>query len=233
MLQGFNSSHNNSNDQVLLSFANAVGCSKYALVELEADYTGRSSENENPVVLRRGNMSLSVVRQLIQAHSDCIVNIAGSASLSNLVFLSITASENWEPVLDAETLPDSADVTLALFTRNSHKQIVCLLGTFEQGHCDEKSVVNFHHRGLNLLSAEKIAAKREDGTFRLSQSEHQALVWCAKGKTSFEISKILSLSEHTINHYLNSAVRKLGASNRPHAVSKAILYGLIKLRDLA
>ena len=43
-----------------------------------------------------------------------------------------------------------------------------------------------------------------------------------------EIAEILGLSEHTINHYLNRATKKLDAVNRTQAVAKALRLGLIK-----
>ncbi|MFZ2102544.1 MAG: helix-turn-helix transcriptional regulator [Oricola sp.] len=63
---------------------------------------------------------------------------------------------------------------------------------------------------------------------RISTREHSCLAWTAEGKTSEEIGIILDLSPHTVNHYLGSAARKLGASNRMHAVAKAMRLGLIE-----
>ncbi len=61
----------------------------------------------------------------------------------------------------------------------------------------------------------------------LGNREYQVLTWTSQGKTSFEIAKILNLSENTINNYVVNVTKKLGASNRTHAVSKAIHLGLI------
>jgi DNA-binding CsgD family transcriptional regulator len=63
---------------------------------------------------------------------------------------------------------------------------------------------------------------------RISTREQSCLAWTAEGKTSEEIGIILDLSPHTVNHYLGSAARKLGASNRMHAVAKALRLGLIE-----
>ena len=67
----------------------------------------------------------------------------------------------------------------------------------------------------------------------LSASERSCLVWCACGKTSGEIGKLLSLSEHTVNHYFSLAGQKLGTQNRIHTVAKAIRLGLIDLSELS
>lgn len=62
----------------------------------------------------------------------------------------------------------------------------------------------------------------------LSDREIDCLNWTAAGKTSSEIAEILGLSEHTVNHYLNRAARKLDTVNRTQAVAKALRSGLIK-----
>lgn len=61
----------------------------------------------------------------------------------------------------------------------------------------------------------------------LTQREIDCLNWTAAGKTSLEISDILSLSEHTVNHYLNRATKKLDTVNRTQAVAKALRMGII------
>jgi LuxR family transcriptional regulator, quorum-sensing system regulator BjaR1 len=61
----------------------------------------------------------------------------------------------------------------------------------------------------------------------LTEREVDCLNWTAAGKTSAEISDILGLSEHTVNHYLNRATRKLDTVNRTQAVAKALRMGII------
>lgn len=65
-------------------------------------------------------------------------------------------------------------------------------------------------------------------TETLTDREIDCLNWTAAGKTSVEIAEILGLSEHTINHYLNRATKKLDTVNRTQAVAKALRIGLIK-----
>lgn len=62
---------------------------------------------------------------------------------------------------------------------------------------------------------------------RLSEREVQVLSWAANGKTSVEIATILSLSDHTVNSYLNSAMRKLDCVNRTQLVAKALRLHII------
>jgi DNA-binding CsgD family transcriptional regulator len=62
----------------------------------------------------------------------------------------------------------------------------------------------------------------------LNDREIDCLTWTAAGKTSAEIAEILGLSEHTVNHYLNKATKKLDTVNRTQAVAKALRVGLIE-----
>jgi LuxR family quorum sensing-dependent transcriptional regulator len=63
----------------------------------------------------------------------------------------------------------------------------------------------------------------------LTTREREVLRWVAGGKTSWEISIILKISERTVKFHLVEASRKLNAVNRTSAVAKALARGLIKL----
>lgn len=65
-------------------------------------------------------------------------------------------------------------------------------------------------------------------SYRLTERETECLFWACEGKTTWEISKIIEVTERTIVFHLSSAMKKLGAVNRQHAVAKAIMQGLIK-----
>lgn len=75
----------------------------------------------------------------------------------------------------------------------------------------------------------RVSGLNEDaGKLQLSSREQECLRWVADGKSSWEIAKILSLSERTVNFHLNNAVLKLDSSSRQHAVVKAVLQKLIR-----
>jgi LuxR family transcriptional regulator, quorum-sensing system regulator BjaR1 len=63
--------------------------------------------------------------------------------------------------------------------------------------------------------------------FGLNKREIECLFWSAEGKSSSEISTIINLSEHTVNHYLIACCKKLDAVNRVQAVAKAVRHGII------
>jgi LuxR family quorum-sensing system transcriptional regulator SolR len=60
----------------------------------------------------------------------------------------------------------------------------------------------------------------------LTERERQCLQWSGDGKTAWEISQILQISERTAVFHLNNAVAKLGAVNKTQAIARAMLLGL-------
>ncbi|VVD70616.1 autoinducer binding domain-containing protein [Pandoraea cepalis] len=65
----------------------------------------------------------------------------------------------------------------------------------------------------------------------LTPRERECLRWVARGKTSWEIGRILTLSEHGVVFHLRSVMRKFDVSSRHRAAKLASDYGL--LDDLA
>ncbi len=61
----------------------------------------------------------------------------------------------------------------------------------------------------------------------LTQRELECLSWAAAGKGSWEIGRLLGVSERTVVFHLHNASTKLGVSTRLAAVARAISLGLI------
>lgn len=61
----------------------------------------------------------------------------------------------------------------------------------------------------------------------LTPREVEVLRWTAEGKTSWEISVILGISERTINFHINNSIQKLDVTNKSAAVVKAALGGML------
>lgn len=64
-------------------------------------------------------------------------------------------------------------------------------------------------------------------SIRLTLREQECLLWSARGKSSWGISRLISVSEHTVNFHLKNAMGKLGTSSRVAAAVKAMSLGLI------
>ena len=61
----------------------------------------------------------------------------------------------------------------------------------------------------------------------LSPREIDALTFLAMGYARGQVADMLSISEHTLRAYIESARFKLGAMNTTHAVARAMVEGLI------
>ncbi|HEV2957227.1 MAG TPA: LuxR C-terminal-related transcriptional regulator [Xanthobacteraceae bacterium] len=80
-----------------------------------------------------------------------------------------------------------------------------------------------HARAVSLLDCTDGAGPRRELTLR----EREVLHWIAAGKSSWDVSVILGISERTVNWLISRASRKLNAVNRTHAVVNAIRAGQI------
>jgi LuxR family quorum sensing-dependent transcriptional regulator len=58
---------------------------------------------------------------------------------------------------------------------------------------------------------------------KLTPRERECLSWVASGKTDWEISQILNISEQTAHEYVQNAISKLNATTRAQAVAVAML----------
>lgn len=57
----------------------------------------------------------------------------------------------------------------------------------------------------------------------LTKRERECLHWVSKGKTSWEVSTILGISERTVNFHIQNCMRKTNSSNRQHATIKYLI----------
>jgi len=62
----------------------------------------------------------------------------------------------------------------------------------------------------------------------LTPREKECISWCSEGKTAWEISTILGISERTVSHILENAQRKMNTTNRTQLIAETIRAGLIR-----
>jgi len=78
-------------------------------------------------------------------------------------------------------------------------------------------------RAIQLSSEHQTIEHRPE----LTPRETECMRWAAAGKSEWEISQILGISEHTSEKHLLNAKSKLGAANRVQAIAEAIRHGYI------
>ena len=82
------------------------------------------------------------------------------------------------------------------------------------------------HMVLSGITKEKSHEKLDAS---LSAREKEVLDWLKEGKTSWEISTILNISERTVNFHVTNILQKLQVVNRAQAVAVAIRSGLVSI----
>ncbi|OHU91866.1 hypothetical protein BET10_02500 [Pseudoalteromonas amylolytica] len=75
-----------------------------------------------------------------------------------------------------------------------------------------------------LLNA---AIRCRTGSVNITKREKDCLVWACEGKTSWEISQILGISERTVNFHLSNCIVKTNSANRQQAIVKCLVKNLI------
>lgn len=65
--------------------------------------------------------------------------------------------------------------------------------------------------------------------YSLTARETEVLTWVARGKSAWEIGEILHITKRTVDEHVQTAVRKMGAVNRTHAVALAIRDRVISI----
>lgn len=85
-------------------------------------------------------------------------------------------------------------------------------------------LVDVTHEGLSRLLIEKYIP---EAVAQLTAREIEVLRWTADGKTSGEVSKIMSISDRTVNFHIANTLKKLNATNKTAATIKAAMLGIL------
>lgn len=81
-----------------------------------------------------------------------------------------------------------------------------------------------------LYAYERLAAVTKGApSVLLTTREKEVLSWSAAGKSAWETGEILHITQRTVEEHIASAMRKLGAGNRVHAVAIALRDRIISL----
>jgi DNA-binding CsgD family transcriptional regulator len=95
------------------------------------------------------------------------------------------------------------------------------------GHdCDDDILLS----ARELVGVSGMGAGKSPDT-NLSTRELDCLQWTAAGKTAWEASVILGISERTVRFHLNAAREKLGCATTTQAVAKAVVSQLIHVQE--
>ena len=104
---------------------------------------------------------------------------------------------------------DCDDATWAAFTEAHRRELILVAHAFNQKALE--------------FEADRLPAHQA----QLSPREVDAMTLLAIGYSRAQVAQTLSISEHTLRAYIESARFKLGALNTTHAVARAMSRGLI------
>lgn len=113
---------------------------------------------------------------------------------------------------------------------------LCSILSLARSHCPISAYELYENLGFTVFISRhlhSLAAKALPKSVskpiapHLSPREVEVLKLSADGKTAYEISIILSLSERTVNFHVHRAIEKLGVCNKTAAVTKAVRHGVI------
>jgi len=136
-------------------------------------------------------------------------------------------------ILDESSQEDVVSNVLRLNLANErgHRSQLLLVSSTASSHKIDPSDLNqveIYAKKIHEGVVRQLKSDCDDIGQNLSRREIECLQWASEGKTNAEISLILEISQRTVIFHLRNAAAKLNASNRQHAVSQAMIKGLVK-----
>jgi LuxR family transcriptional activator of conjugal transfer of Ti plasmids len=126
--------------------------------------------------------------------------------------------------------PGGADGLVALATDLAPREFASEVG--HGRHILHLLALHYHVRATAAWqnSGKKGQKKAETapGPSPITAREADCLLWTARGKSAWETSVILGVSERTVNFHIENSRRKLDAQSKTQAVVRAIMLNLIR-----
>jgi|GEM_PF-509078 len=107
--------------------------------------------------------------------------------------------------------------------------------TFDSEGIDPNALVSIQLMSIYLHEAAlrmKIQRSVDNTQMTLTKRQKQCLELVAQGKSDWDISVILNISQSTVHFHIQETLRKLNVSSRSQAVVRALFYGEIKYGDV-
>ena len=151
---------------------------------------------------------------------DSFVDLDGYNSPEQLDFLELASSFG---LVSGCSIPCNSYGHYAVFSMAANSKA-------KLSNMNEYLPFNHFYANQLLESVLRVNVESETTAMRddFSDREMECLFWGSEGKTAWEISQILGISERTVVFHFTNATAKLDAVNRQHAISKALMYGIVK-----
>ena len=114
---------------------------------------------------------------------------------------------------------------IGVFSVNTNHCRACW-DTYKKAHMSDMHMIATYLHEKIRQSQEAVQQEKPQ---TLSDRELECLKWCTAGKSYWETSVILGISERTVNFHMTTVRSKLNAMSNAQAVAKAIVQGIITL----
>jgi DNA-binding CsgD family transcriptional regulator len=91
---------------------------------------------------------------------------------------------------------------------------------------DEKTLSSYSLYG-KLIGKYLHSSRETDAPTLLSKRELEVMKRISQGESTKEMADSMKISELTVKQYVKTAIKKLGANNRSHAVGELLRRGII------
>jgi len=102
-------------------------------------------------------------------------------------------------------------------------------GASVERHPRSEAILNYIVPHLHQAIVRTIGRPKSKQTNCLSSREKEALTWIKRGKSTWDISSILGISENTVKFHVKTILQKLDAVSRTQAVAIALEQRLIDI----
>lgn len=166
-----------------------------------------------------------IEHQKWQVHCSTIT----TASEPTSAIIEVNPSTRHNEMIEHLTLftpSTSGAIDIYAFSSNSDKTRPSTIGREERAIIDA-TVIHFKHVKDFLFPTPALKNASSRPRKLLSNRENQVLSLVAHGQTTAEISNTLGITTKGVEFHLSSCKRKLNVKNRTHAVTKALLIGIL------
>ncbi len=123
-------------------------------------------------------------------------------------------------------------VTVGLGGAGGYHSILAFWGKDLAQTARHRTIIEFvapsWHGLLGRLSGSPAGEGPAQAARGLTPREAQMLYWVGFGKTTWEIARIVGITDRTVQFHLGNAMQKLNARNRAQAVAKAAALGMLR-----
>lgn len=144
-------------------------------------------------------ITLTVLKQVNQC---CKASWSGGDELSKAIF---PQASLLVPIMASR--PDHACLMLGFAKQSIEPKLAQKLAWFWQ------VIASYIYNTYRRITDDGVVVD-----FQLTPREVECVHWAAQGKTSWEISKILGITERTVNFHLSNSMQKTGSCNRQQLV---------------